>query len=105
MGSLGKAKASNVPLTKKSNEGATLDDPMVDTKAVIEAMLEVMAMAQVAKFPNIPIVNIFGGKMVFRPFIYFKQLDVMLTTPNVVPIRPNAESLNMLGLLVLLSIF
>ena len=43
-----------------------------DTKAVIQPMLELMAIAEVAKFPNenVPIVSIFGGKMVFRPFFY-----------------------------------
>ena len=66
-----------------------------------------MAMAEVAILPDdtVPIVNIFGSKMVFRPFIYFKKLDVMLTTPNVIPIRPDTESLNMLGLLILFSMF
>ena len=88
-------------LSKKPNEGSTFD---VDTKAFIQPMLELMAMAKVVKFPE-EAVPIFGGKMVFRPFIYFKKLDVMLTTPNVISLRPTAESLNMLGLLVLFSLF
>ena len=104
LGSLVEAKAWTVSLSKKPNEGSTFN---VDIKAVIQPKLELMAMAEVAKFPEeeVPVVNIFGGKMGFGPFIYFKKLDVMLTTLNVIPLRPTAESLNMLGLLVLFSLF
>ena len=91
-------------LSKKPNEKSTFN---VDTKAVIQPMLKLMAMAEVAKLLEeaVPIVNILGGKMVSRPLIYFKKLGVMLTTPNVIPLRLTAESLNMLGMLVLFSLF
>ena len=70
LGSLGEVKSSTVRLARDPRVGSDFNVSEEDTKAVIQPMLELMAIAEVAKFPNenVPIVSIFGGKMVFRPF-------------------------------------
>ena len=47
-------------------------------------MLELMAVSEVCTFENteVPLVNIFGNRHAFRPLLYFKKYDVLLTTPK-----------------------
>lgn len=77
-----------------------------DQKDTLQPMMEVMAMAQVTKFPNkeVPLVNILASKTAFRPFIYFKEEDVLLSTPKVVPLRRNSTTIDIQGLILLFVI-
>ena len=66
-------------------------------------MLELMAVAQVAQFRNnaVPMVNILANRTAFRPFLYFRHEDVMITTPKAVPFRRDANTIDIQGLLLL----
>ena len=90
------ARAQN---TKKK----TFDIPFDNLKAVLQPMLELMALAQVAQFRNnaVPMVNILANRTAFRPFIYFRHEDVMIMTPKAVPFRRDANTINIQGLLLL----
>ncbi len=68
-------------------------------------MLEVMAISQVATFPNsdVPVVNFMGNKFVFRPLLYFKELDVVLTTPRVMHLRRSQDIIDVLGLITMFT--
>ena len=43
-----------------------------------------MALSEVCSFENdeIPIINIYGNRNAFRPLLYFKEHDVLLTTTS-----------------------
>ena len=63
---------------------------------MIQPMLELMAISQVATFPSpdVPVVNFIGNKFVFRPPLYFKELDVVLTTPQLMHLHSCEKSGN-----------
>ena len=102
LGSLVEAKNTSKKLST-NNEPFT--KPTVDLRIIIQPLLEAMAMSEVAFFPepelNIPIVNFLGNKFVFRPILYFKEIDVAITTPKAVPLRIASNRVNKLGLLVM----
>ena len=62
-----------------------------------------MAVAEVAKFTNsaVPLVNIMANRTAFRPFMYFRHEDVLITTPKAVPFRKDVNTLDIQGLLLL----
>ena len=69
LGSLLEVKSSGQRFTPASSDSAEmLEETSEDTKMLIQPMLETMAIAEVAIFPNedIPIVNILGNKFVYR---------------------------------------
>lgn len=52
--------------------------------SLVQPMLETMAISEVCEEEsnNVPVINIFGNRENFRPLLYFKTYDVMLTTPK-----------------------
>ncbi len=77
-----------------------------DIKAILQPMLGTMAIAQKCAFPHrqVPLVNIFASRHYFRPFLYFKDHDVMLTSLGVVPLR-SKHCIYMVGLQLLHFMF
>lgn len=98
LGCLGEAKASDISVDSARNSKRT-ELQLEDT---IQPMTEVMAVAQVARFANdaVLIVNIMANKTAFRPFIYFKHEDVLISTPKVDPLRRGPNKIDIQGLLL-----
>ena len=109
LGSVLEAKRSTKSLAAVSSNSRTANfkEAASDIKGLIQPMLEVMAVAQVAEFPraDVPLVNIFGNKFVYRPLLYFRECDVLLTTPRPVHLRRDATTLDVLGLVLLFTLF
>ena len=105
LGSLLEVKSTNQRFTPASNDSAEMFEE--DAKLLIQPMLETMAIAEVATFPNedIPILNILGNKLVYRPLLHFRKSDVILTTPRVVHLRKNSTAVNTQGFLLLFTLF
>ena len=82
-----------------SSESSSFTERSEDLKQLIQPMLEVMAISQVADFPNadVPVVNFLGNKFVFRSLLYFKGVDVVLTTPRVLHLRTVHDTIDALG--------
>ena len=78
-----------------------------EVKSILQPMFEIMAVAELASFENelVPLVNIMGNKTAFRPILYWRKLDIIITTPDVVPLRRNNETLDVQGLLLLFVLF
>ena len=76
-----------------------------DLKMLIQPMLEVMALSQVATFPNssVPVVNFLRNKFVYRPLLYFKEVDVLLVTPTVMHLHTSENTIDILGLLAMFT--
>lgn len=98
LGCFGEAKASDVPVGRLGFE---------EVKSVIQPMFEVIVAAELAIFENdmVPLVNIMGNKTAFRPILYWRKFDVLITTPDVVPLRRNENTLDIQGLLLLFVLF
>ena len=66
-----------------------------------------MTISEVATFPksNVPLVNVLASKLAFRPVFYWRDLDVLLTTPKVIPLRASQNKVDIRGLLFLFTIF
>lgn len=90
LGCLRKAKTSDVSPSKAEISSLS------DLKIVIQPMLEVMAAAELAFIPKkeVPLVNVLGSKIAFRPFIYFHSCDVLLTTPTAMPLRRATDTID-----------
>ena len=76
LGCLGEAKAADVSLAHCKKKEEDLDD----IKATLQPMLEAMAVAEIAQCTAeaVPLVNILANKSAFRPFLYWRQKDVLL---------------------------
>ncbi len=98
LGCFGEAKASDVLVGRLGNE---------EVQSVLQPMFEVMVAAELAIFENdmVPLVNIMGNKTAFRPILYWRKLDILITTPDVVPLRRNKNTLDIQGLLLLFVLF
>ena len=108
LGSLLEAKSAGQRLTPATSDAEeTFDEVLEDAKVLIQPMLETMATAEMATFPNeqIPLLNIFGNKFVYRPLLYFRKDDIMLTTSRVVHLRKDATTVDTQGLLLLSTLF
>ena len=105
LGSLLEANSSSRPLAASSS--ASFDESSIEIKALIQPMLELMAISEVAAFPkaDVPLLNIFGNKFVYRPLLYFKEYDVLLTTPRPIHLRRDVNSVDGLGLLFMFVLF
>ena len=106
-GSLGEAKRADFRLARDSSSPTSSNQ---DIKSAIQPMLELMAMAEMTTFDDVPegstrtkvpLVNFLASKVAYRPFIYFKEEDVIITTPFAVPLRRSEHKLDMQGLLLL----
>lgn len=101
LGCLGEAKAADVSVghLKKTEHQVELDD----IKAIIQPMLEAMAVAELAQFDDeaVPIVNILANKSAFRPILYWREKDVLLTTARAVPLRRSQSNIDIQGLLLM----
>ena len=66
-------------------------------------MLEAMAVAEIAQCTAeaVPLVNILANKSAFRPFLYWREKDVLLTTAGVVPLRRSNSEIDIRRLLLL----
>lgn len=64
---------------------------MEDLKALNQAILELLSFAQKTVFPSskVLLIMIYGNRFMFRPLLYFKKYDVILTTPHVIQHRIN----------------
>lgn len=53
-----------------------------DLKTIYQPICELAAFSELCTFPcdEIPLINIFGSRYTFRPFLYFRKYDVLLTT-------------------------
>ena len=107
LGSLLEAKSSTHRLASSASDRASFEQASEDTKALIQPMLELMAISEVAHFPNdgVPLVNIFANKFVYRPLMYFKGCDILLTTPRPLHLRREVDIVDGLGLLFLFLLF
>ena len=49
---------------------------------MLEAITETVVLSEIAKFPHdsVPSVNFFGDNYVVRPVLYFKDVDLVLTS-------------------------
>ena len=86
---------------------STYEDETYQNKTFIQPMLEVMSFSEKCDFSEskIPLVNIFGSRNTFRPLLYFKAYDVLLTTPTAITYRNRDESINLCGLVLLHILF
>jgi hypothetical protein len=105
LGSIVEVKSSYTQLATNSSDTSTFDTESEDLKLFIQPMLEVMAFAQMAEIPNaaVPIVNFVGTKYTFRPLLYFKNLDIILSTPRVLHLRRNQDTIDALGLMAMFT--
>ena len=103
-GCLGEAKGADVQLATTKDTGFVSD--LADIKAIIQPALEVMTISEVATFPksDVPLVNVLASKLAFRPVFYWRDLDVILTTPKVIPLRASQNKVDIRGLLFLFTI-
>lgn len=103
-GCLEEAKGVDISLATTRNKG--FESNTADIKKILQPALEVMTVSEVTRFPNnnIPLVNILASKTAFRVF-YWRHLDVLLTTPMVVPLRSGQNEIDIRGLLFLFTIF
>lgn len=88
-GSLCESKHSNQGMMKKSNEVSLFTEESEDIKAIIQPSLQVMAFAEKCIFPdpNVPLLLLYACRFHYRPFLYFKEHDVLLTSPTTLPKR------------------
>jgi hypothetical protein len=102
---LGTCKAATVKLGTCKTK--TFEEEEEDTKMIIQPALEVMAVSQVATFPdeNVPLVNIMATKRDIRPIFYWPTYDVLITTAKAVPLRLNQSQIDMRGLVLLFTTF
>ncbi len=71
-------------------------------KTLVQPMLQVMALSEVCDCKSLtPVINIFGNRQNFRPLLYFKDYDVMLTTPLPFTYMINNNELCLEGLIML----
>ena len=106
LGSLLEAKSTFTRLAPSTSETCSFTEGITDSKVLIQPMLEIMAIAQLAHFPDatVPIVNFLGTKLSFRPLLYFKEQDVLLTTPRVLHLRTAHDTITVLGLVTMFTI-
>lgn len=108
LGSLAEAKGADIPLARKKKE---LETGSKDIKIIIQPAMEVMAVSQLAEFPDspnsnkMPLINILASKNTFRPLFYWKEFDFLMTTAKVVPLRPDQNKIDIRGLLLLFTTF
>ena len=106
LGSLLEAKSTFTRLAPSSSETSSFTEETTDLKTLIQPMLESMAISQMATFPDadVPIVNFLGTKLSFRPLLYFKELDVLLTTPRPMHLRTAHDTIDVLGLITMFTL-
>lgn len=106
LGSVLESKSASTRLSGAHLQSDSFDESTEEFKPLLQPMLELMALSEMTTFPDplVPLVCIYGNKFVFRPLLYFKSIDVMLTTPRVVKLRPSKETLNLLGLVILFTV-
>jgi hypothetical protein len=104
LGTLCESKSSMSGLMKASN--VRKSGNMDDLKTLNQPMLELLAFAQKTNFPSskVPLLLIYGNRFMFRPLLYFKKYDVMLTTPCVIQHRINQHTMYRLGLALLFTL-
>ena len=105
LGCLLEAKSTCTRLAPSTSESSSFTDDSADLKKLIQPMLEVMAISQVATFPNpdVPVVNFLAHKFVFRPLVYFRDVDVLVTTPRVIHLRHSENTIDVLGLITMFT--
>lgn len=82
------------------------NEKSTDIKTTLQPILETTVLAQKCDCPHseVPLINIYANRYFFRPYLYFKHHDVMLTTLGVVPYRTE-ESIHTIGLQLLHFLF
>ena len=105
LGSVLEVQSTFTRLATSSSESSSFTEHSEDLKQLIQPMLEVMAISQMADFPNedVPVVNFWGKKFVFRPLLYFKGVDVILTMPRVLHLRTVYDTIDVLGLMTMFT--
>ena len=86
---------------KAKNASDTFENDTEDLKS------EVLAFAQKTTFPNklVPLLLIYANRFMYRPLIYFKKYDVLLTTPRVIQHRISQSKVYALGLMLMYTLF
>lgn len=81
LGSVAEAKTIDVHSCSKVSAKEPLDS-VEELKTLNQPMMEIMALSEVCTFPNteIPLICIYGNRSAYRPLLYFKEYDVLLTT-------------------------
>ena len=56
--------------------------PNEDIKSVYQPIMQICAFSEMCRFSNtdIPLISLYGDRETFRPFLYFPEHDVLLTT-------------------------
>ena len=88
---MGEAKSPTVGLMPVAR---TVKECLEELKTFGQPVLEVLSLSQKCIFPCnfVPLANIYGNRYCFRPLFYFKELDILLTTPT--PIQYITEDLH-----------
>lgn len=73
--------------------GSTLS-PGLELLAIYQPMLQLCAISEMCKFTkrNIPVISFYGSHQSLRPFIYFREYDVMLSTVTALNIQNSNSS-------------
>lgn len=107
-GSSSEVKTAGVRLSGHLEHSRTPDGE--DLKSVYQPITEVCALSEVCTYPEdskgIPLVNIFASRNTFRPFLYFKEYDVLLTTLTPITyVRKDKVAFDIHGLALLKLLF
>ena len=105
LGSICEAKNITVRLSEDSR---TAEDEGL--KTIYQPITELCAMSEVCTFAEesdeIPLVNIYASRHTYRPFLYFKHYDVLLTTQRPIAyVRTDKTKFDIHGLALLKNLF
>ena len=92
---------------KKSNEGSLFTEGAQDNKSIVQPSLEVMSFAEkcILPKPNVPLLLLHACRFHYRPLLYFKEQDVLLTSPTVLPLLTDNSDINIFGVMSLKLLF
>ena len=107
LGSLSEGKDVKKPLMLRKNESSSFHAPSSDIKAILQPSHEIMAFSEKCTFtdPGVPLLLIYGSRIQYRPLLYFPSMDVLLTTPTVVPLLRKTGEICTYGLVFLYLLF
>lgn len=107
-GSSSEVQIAGVRLSGHLEDSRTPDGE--DLKSVYQPITELCALSEVCTYSDdskaIPLVNIFASRNTFRPFLYFKEYDVLLTTLTPITyVRKDKVAFDIHGLALLKLLF
>lgn len=102
LASIGEGKTTDVPLLPMSSVNSAFNMDVKQNLSLVQPMVELMAISEVCNENQlVPVINIFGNRENFRPFLYFHEYDVMLTTPKPFTYMLDNKTLCLNGLIML----